>query len=225
MNAATSPASSGAWNSGIGRALAAACKKDSTAPSGNVLPAADTATEGAAEVHRPLPLHSRHASTPAAPGPTTPSLYVNPVNCLALPSRTWPGNPRHRAHARHPKRLEQVATAPALQPGAQRPAASRPGHAAPHGQPLDRRPQQATCGTATVHRWRSTPSTSMCGANATLMTPPHLRRPTAKFTESQMAAFGWLPVPEYHFLYLFPEFPGPPRRRARGLHRHRLGAV
>lgn len=27
-----------------------------------------------------------------------------------------------------------------------------------------------------------------------------------KFTESQMAAFGWLPVPEYHFLYLFPEF-------------------
>jgi predicted metalloprotease with PDZ domain len=28
-----------------------------------------------------------------------------------------------------------------------------------------------------------------------------------KFTESQMTAFGWLPVPEYHFLYLFPDFP------------------
>ena len=28
-----------------------------------------------------------------------------------------------------------------------------------------------------------------------------------KFTEAQMAAFGWLPVPEYHFLYLFPDFP------------------
>ena len=27
-----------------------------------------------------------------------------------------------------------------------------------------------------------------------------------KFTEAQMAAFGWLPVPEYHFLYLFPDF-------------------
>lgn len=27
-----------------------------------------------------------------------------------------------------------------------------------------------------------------------------------KFTESQMAAFGWLPVPQYHFLYLFPDF-------------------
>ena len=28
-----------------------------------------------------------------------------------------------------------------------------------------------------------------------------------KFTESQMTALGWLPVPEYHFLYLFPDFP------------------
>ena len=28
-----------------------------------------------------------------------------------------------------------------------------------------------------------------------------------KFTEAQMAVFGWLPVPEYHFLYLFPDFP------------------
>ena len=27
-----------------------------------------------------------------------------------------------------------------------------------------------------------------------------------KFTEAQMSAFGWLPVPEYHFLYLFPDF-------------------
>ncbi len=27
-----------------------------------------------------------------------------------------------------------------------------------------------------------------------------------KFTESQMATFGWLPVPQYHFLYLFPDF-------------------
>jgi len=27
-----------------------------------------------------------------------------------------------------------------------------------------------------------------------------------KFTEAQMAVFGWLPVPEYHFLYLFPDF-------------------
>ncbi len=27
-----------------------------------------------------------------------------------------------------------------------------------------------------------------------------------QFTESQMKAFGWLPVPEYHFLYLFPDF-------------------
>ena len=26
------------------------------------------------------------------------------------------------------------------------------------------------------------------------------------FTECQMATFGWLPVPEYHFLYLFPDF-------------------
>ena len=28
-----------------------------------------------------------------------------------------------------------------------------------------------------------------------------------KFTEAQMAVFGWLPVPQYHFLYLFPDFP------------------
>ena len=27
-----------------------------------------------------------------------------------------------------------------------------------------------------------------------------------KFTEAQMAVFGWLPVPQYHFLYLFPDF-------------------
>ena len=27
-----------------------------------------------------------------------------------------------------------------------------------------------------------------------------------KFTEAQMAVFGWLPVPHYHFLYLFPDF-------------------
>lgn len=27
-----------------------------------------------------------------------------------------------------------------------------------------------------------------------------------KFTAAQMAVFGWLPVPEYHFLYLFPDF-------------------
>ena len=27
-----------------------------------------------------------------------------------------------------------------------------------------------------------------------------------QFTETQMEAFGWLPVPEYHFLYLFPDF-------------------
>lgn len=27
-----------------------------------------------------------------------------------------------------------------------------------------------------------------------------------KFTAAQMATFGWLPVPEYHFLYLFPDF-------------------
>lgn len=27
-----------------------------------------------------------------------------------------------------------------------------------------------------------------------------------RFTEAQMTAFGWLPVPEYHFLYLFPDF-------------------
>lgn len=27
-----------------------------------------------------------------------------------------------------------------------------------------------------------------------------------RFTAAQMAAFGWLPVPEYHFLYLFPDF-------------------
>lgn len=26
------------------------------------------------------------------------------------------------------------------------------------------------------------------------------------FTAGQMAAFGWLPVPQYHFLYLFPDF-------------------
>ena len=28
-----------------------------------------------------------------------------------------------------------------------------------------------------------------------------------RFTECQLKAFGWLPVQEYHFLYLFPEFP------------------
>ena len=28
-----------------------------------------------------------------------------------------------------------------------------------------------------------------------------------KFTEAQMAVFGWLPVPQYHFLYVFPDFP------------------
>jgi predicted metalloprotease with PDZ domain len=28
-----------------------------------------------------------------------------------------------------------------------------------------------------------------------------------KFTEAQMTVFGWLPVPQYHFLYLFPDFP------------------
>ncbi len=164
------------------------------------LPAADTATEGAAEVQ----VRYQFTAAKLDAGSTWTDdtlLYVNPVNCL-LYHPEWPDTPVTvhlpdipndwniatgllSSHAPNGRQLHAQGTQHLM---------DSPWIAAPAG---DLWHAQYTAGEHTfhIHVW------GQRHFDEAAFTEAH-----RKFTECQLAAFGWLPVPEYHFLYLFPDF-------------------